>query len=353
MLKRLAYPLVLVACAAGVAYALVFLMPGHELPDWAKEALESPRTVELLSGVLPHAEAQGIDYYQLIDDTVITCDDREVGSRERALKRLEVIIKIHDYEDALDIVEGIGKTSSVTKVGTFVISDEMLAKVQTELDKISGRNPAFLLLDLETGAGLAYNIDTTYYSASSIKGINIPAICALCSGSFERFKGLMESVLIYSNNSAYETIFDTYNNRIPNISNAWRAKARLDGQYWDRLYTNYSTREFAQLWCVTWGYLIKDTETTNTLREWMGQTHHSVFVEELGGKEGYTTVSKAGWESGETAAVCEGGFVVTPSGTYLLCLMSSRPGYAEEVFAGLVRALDEAYQEYAPQKAKE
>lgn len=341
------------ACA--LAWALSGCnLPGADIPEWAQRALTSPVTEDLLSGVLPHGEVSPEDVPFVPEDTVLVCDDPELTGEDRALKRLEVIINIRDYDDALDIVQRIPKASGITRVGTFVISDEMLAKVQAELDKIAGRHPAFLLLDLETGAGLAYNIDSTYYSASSIKGINIPAICALCSGSFEANKSLMESTLVYSDNAAYERVFDTYNERIPNISNAWRKKARLDGQYWDRLYTNYSTREFAQLWCVTWGYLIKDTETTNTLRGWMSASRHSCFADAFGGREGYTVCSKAGWENtAEKKACCEGGFLVTPGGTYLLCVMTDWSGYPEAVFSGLVNALDEAYQEYAPQKAME
>ena len=342
------------ACTCVLACSLAGCeLPGTEVPEWAQEVLQSPVTEELLGGVLPHAEVSPEDVPVIFDDTVLYSDDPEVSGRDRELKRLHVIIKIYDYDDAVDIVEGIGNTSKISRVGTFVISDEMLAKVQTEVDRIAARSPAFLLLDLETGAGLAYNIDTTYYSASSIKGINIPAICALCSGSFERFKSQMKSALMYSSNGDYETVFDTYNDRIPNISNAWRAKAGLGGQYWDRLYTDYSTREFAQLWCVTWDYLRKDTETTNSLREWMSNSVHSAFAAAFGGREGYTVCSKAGWERDEKEGCCEGGYIVTPGGTYLLCIMTAKMAYPEDVLDDLARVLDEAYQEYSPQKAME
>ena len=259
---------------------------------------------------------------------------------------------IDDFEDAIAIVEGIGKTDAITTVGTFVISDEMHSLVQAELDRLiaQNRNPAFLLLDLETGAGLAYNIDTIYYSASGIKAHNMCALCYFVPESFTNSKSGMQATLQYSSNADYERVFNSYNDNIPN---QWRERAHLGKQQWGRMYTNYSTRDNAKLWLCDWDFLSGDSEAARALCSWMEASRASAFAAVVGEREGYINCSKAGWESDTVHGCNEGGFIQTPGGTYLLVIMTSQGGTPDRVLTGLVSVLDDAYQAYAPQKARD
>ena len=118
------------------------------------------------------------------------------------------------------------------------------------------------------------------------------------------------------------------------------------------MYTYCTVRELAQLWCVSWGFLTRDTDAAQTLGEWLSSGLHSCFAAEFGGLNGYTVRSKAGWSPAENLACSEGGYVVTPDGTYPLCIMTDRPGYPDELLAPLVRALDDAYRAYVPRKVR-
>ena len=77
----------------------------------------------------------------------------------------------------------------------------------------------------------------------------------------------------------------------------------------------------------------------------------SAFANELGDMEGYTNCSKPGWDD-ENDSCCEGGFVVTQDGTYLLCIMCEGSSRPDEALADLVKVLDEAYREYVPKKVR-
>ena len=316
--------------------------------------LELPGIVEdVLGKVLPHATVEegsvAVDTFTLPE--VAAIDDRESDEAIYAQIR-PIIINVHGYEDALAILKEIpGDTSAITTVGTFVISDAMLARIQAELAELDaqGSNTGFVLLDLETGAGLVYNIDRVHYSASSIKAINVCAFCYFEPRSWGESGGLMRQALVDSSNEAYEEMFNNYDENTPN---RWRWRAGLGNQQTGRMYTDYSTRDFARLWCLNWDYLTGDAAAAPVLRGWMEATYDSAFAAVLGGRAGYTVCSKAGWEFGELRACNEGGYVVTPGGTYLLCIMTDRGARPHEFLADLVSLLDQAYQEYAPQKAR-
>ena len=104
---------------------------------------------------------------------------------------------------------------------------------------------------------------------------------------------------------------------------------------------------------MDWDSLTGEGEAPAKLRDWMSASRKCAFAKVLGERDGYIVCSKAGWESGENTGCNEGGFIVSPGGTYLLITMSSMSGYPEDVFDELVGILDEAYQTYAPLKARE
>ncbi len=349
LVRRTYLRLIFAAMVAALCFAC---MGGCATIEGAKRGeLVLPKPVEhVLAKVLPHAVVSGDDVPTVEAVPVIAASDRVEDAAIAAMER-QVIINIWNFEDAIKVLNGVGNTSSLTKFGTFVISDEMLVKIQAELDRLSDqhRNPSFLLLDLETGAGLAYHIDNEYYSASGVKVHNICAICYYAPSAFATYTEPMEAALKYSSNDAYEALFNAYNENTPN---EWRARAHLGKQQWGRMYTRYTTRDNAKLWLVDWDYLMGPGDAPATMREWMSDSKKCAFSKVLGSREGYTVCSKAGWESGENNGCNEGGFIQTPGGTYLLVVMSSLGGYPDEVFDDLVEILDEAYQEYAPQKAR-
>ncbi len=325
-------------CVVAVALGVVFGARQLGLPDIYTSLTTSPVVdgEELSSG---------------LTEEQLRVQDGEVTDAVLAMER-PIKINISTYEDALAIIEGIEDVSGIYTVGSFVISGEMMAQIQNEIDRLvsAGAATSFLMLDLETGAGLAYDIDKPRYSASSIKAHSMCGTCYYAPEAFEKSNYGIYSTLVNSSNDAYSEVIFAYDS---SITDKWRARAHLNPMEWLGIYTNYSVREFAQLWTVNWDYLTQEGEIQETLRKWMGDTRYSVFAAELGIWNGYTVVSKGGWEFGEYAVSCEGGYVVSPGGTYLLCVMSDRGAHPDDLLGKMVYILDDAYQEYSTQKERE
>ena len=203
-------------------------------------------------------------------------------------------------------------------------------------------------MDLETGAGLSYRIDEEYHAGTAAMGINMTGLCALVSKAFSSSSAGIESSVKYSGEDAYEAVLDNYDKDTPD---KWRKKANLEATEGDARYPSYTTREFAQLWLANWDFLKGDSDAAKKLREWMEASRLSAFANELGDMEGYTNCSKPGWDD-ENDSCCEGGFVVTQDGTYLLCIMCEGSSRPDEALADLVKVLDEAYREYVPKKVR-
>ena len=345
------------AAASLVLCAAAFALCSCEMPEWAGKALESQPVQKVLGWVLPEASVDPADVPEVPDglaEAMGTAEGEDVPDDLLAMER-QVVINVHSFEDAAAIITDLPWfETELATFGTFVISDDSLAAIQREIDVLDTNrfDLGFLLIDLETGAGLYYNIDDLFFCASSIKAINLTAILYYHPEAFTAYYSDFRAALLRSNNESYEYIFNAYSDDIPNL---WRARVGMAEQQGGRLYTVFTCRDLSRLWCVTWDYLSQETEITANLHEWLGNSLHSCFAKVLGGRDGYQVCAKPGWNPDPTEAdTCcvEGGYVVSPGGTYLLVIMADRAGFPDEVYEGLVRALDDAYQEYAPQKEK-
>lgn len=340
-----AFAVVLALSAAAVAGCV----PAE---DTVPSNLELPQVVwDALERMMPRAVVEQADVPAIAVDTLELGDDKDVSNKELFMR--PVVINIHNLDEALAVVESLGGTSKVTVFGTFAITDEMMARIQEVIDgmETGGAEPSFLLLDLETAAGLAYNLDGEYHSGTGAMGFNMTGLCALVSKAFGSSSAGIESSVKYSSEDAYEAVFDNYDK---DFVNKWRKKAGLEelDKDADAKYPTCTTREFAQLWLANWDYLKGTGDAPKQLRAWMEASRLSAFANELGGLDGYTNCSKPGWDD-DNDTCCEGGYVVTADGTYLLCIMydgSSRP---DEALADLVKVFDEAYREYVPLKIRD
>lgn len=316
-------------------------LPQLELPGFAQW---------ILARVTPSAHVEDEDVPVVASDRLAVAVDHAHTDADLQYLR-KVVITIHDYEDAVETIESIPPSGKeLLTFGTFVISDEAKAGIENIINIWADqyRTCGFLLLDLETGAGLYYNIDDYFFSASCFKAIYLSAISSAYPDVWSRYYSYMRSAIVNSNNECYVAIFRSYPEDARNL---WRKRAHLEELEDEEPVHDVTVRELAQLWCVTWDYLNQEGEGPATMREWLTDTYQSAFSEQLGSRAGYESYSKAGWTWGYGPSSSEGGFVVSPGGTYLLIIMTDRSGSPGVVLAPMVRALNGAYQAYAPQKA--
>lgn len=226
---------------------------------------------------------------------------------------------------------------NITSFGGYTLSKELREKLQKAIDsaKKGDRNVGFVMMDIRTGQGVAYNADERFYGASTIKGFYVPAVVYSDPSSINKWEQQMKSTLQLSSNYTYEMLRKTYG---PEPIKAWAARAGIsDEGINNSLFTWYSARNLAKLWLVNYSYF-QTGGTADTVGSWMQEPNISILKSVLGGK--YTTRSKGGWKSSPERAFNDAGIVYAGNGPYVIALMSDYPGMGETGLYGIVEALD-------------
>ncbi|MDR0499963.1 MAG: serine hydrolase [Coriobacteriales bacterium] len=224
------------------------------------------------------------------------------------------------------------------------------------IDDISegGYSLSFVLYDLSNGQGLAYNADTLFYSASSIKAPYCTSLVAAQPKTLYDNYDLMYTALAYSNNVAYDSLIQNYGfNSIYSFCDD--AGITIDER--NPMYPFISARDLAKLWVRSWEFLGSDATEANDLAELLAAPNYSAIFPALGWL--YPTFTKAGWfydgaiddELGweditvqtEPCSV-DAGVVYASGHPYIMILMSDIPGSLESL-EPLAIALDNVHDE--------
>ncbi len=166
------------------------------------------------------------------------------------------------------------------------LSDEGLNSIQTALTPFTENeyDIGFVLMDIQTGSGYAYNIDQEVYGASSFKG---PVLLYGCQEALE--PGILSintvndsasNAIIYSDNRSYynmRALFEEYSE----ISLAsWLANMNIDSNVEsDTSFPHYSARESAKLWMNAYLYFTSsesDPDIVSWAQDLFSQTEVSM-----------------------------------------------------------------------------
>lgn len=205
-----------------------------------------------------------------------------------------------------------------------------------------GYTVGFTLINLNTGKGIAYNLDSRVYGASSFKGPYAAFLCqhlgdndasypsgseAAGSGVSSSIYSLMQPMILYSDNSAFSSLRNTYDSA---GFAEWLNSCGVDSEIMhDTHFPRYSTRESALLWLRTYQYLKTNTPTAQNLASLYEQTNVSFIRSGVSDDEGVEAVlNKAGWCSGSErfTGLCDAGLIKCTDGTtYLMSTMTNSP----------------------------
>lgn len=205
-----------------------------------------------------------------------------------------------------------------------------------------GYTVGFTLINLNTGKGIAYNLDSRVYGASSFKG---PYAAFLCqhlgdndasypsdsetagSGVSSSIYSLMQPMILYSDNSAFNSLRNTYDSA---GFAEWLNSCGVDSEIMhDTHFPRYSARESALLWLRTYQYLKTNTPTAQNLASLYEQTNVSFIrsgVSDNGEVE--AVLNKAGWCAGRErfTGLCDAGLIKCTDGTtHLMSTMTNSP----------------------------
>lgn len=250
--------------------------------------------------------------------------------------------------DALNSVD-----SFATAPGTFSLIEgedatplseeqqESLAAATQNIES-GGYTVGFTLINLNTGKGIAYNLDSRVYGASSFKGPYAAYLCqhlgdndasypsgseAAGSGVSSSIYSLMQPMILYSDNSAFSSLRNTYDSA---GFAEWLNSCGVDSEIMhDTHFPRYSARESALLWLHTYQYLKTNTPTAQNLASLYEQTNVSFIRSGVSDDEEVEAVlNKAGWCSGRErfTGLCDAGLIKCTDGTtYLMSTMTNSP----------------------------
>lgn len=250
--------------------------------------------------------------------------------------------------DALNSVD-----SFATAPGTFSLiegedaaplSEEQQESLAAATQNIEdgGYTVGFTLINLNTGKGIAYNLDSRVYGASSFKGPYAAYLCqhlgdndvsypsgseAAGSGVSSSIYSLIQPMILYSDNSAFSSLRNTYDSA---GFAEWLNSCGVDSEVMhDTHFPRYSARESALLWLHAYQYLKTNTPTAQNLASLYEQTNVSFIRSGVSDDEGVEAVlNKAGWCSGSErfTGLCDAGLIKCTDGTnYLMSTMTNSP----------------------------
>ena len=250
--------------------------------------------------------------------------------------------------DALNNVD-----SFATAPGTFSLiegedatplSEEQQESLVAATQNIEGGGytVGFTLINLNTGKGIAYNLDSRVYGASSFKGPYAAYLCqhlgdndasypsgseAAGSGVSSSIYSLIQPMILYSDNSAFSSLRNSYDSA---GFAEWLNSCGVDSEIMhDTHFPRYSARESALLWLHTYQYLKTNTPTAQNLASLYEQTNVSFIRSGVSDDEEVEAVlNKAGWCSGRErfTGLCDAGLIKCTDGTtYLMSTMTNSP----------------------------
>lgn len=224
------------------------------------------------------------------------------------------------------------------------ISEEQQESLAAATQNIEGGGytVGFTLINLNTGKGIAYNLDSRVYGASSFKGPYAAFLCqhlgdndasypsgseAAGSGVSSSIYSLMQPMILYSDNSAFNSLRNTYDSA---GFAEWLNSCGVDSEIMhDTHFPRYSARESALLWLRTYQYLKTNTPTAQNLASLYEQTNVSFIRSGVSDDEGVEAVlNKAGWCAGSErfTGLCDAGLIKRTDGTtYLMSTMTNSP----------------------------
>lgn len=250
--------------------------------------------------------------------------------------------------DALNSVDSFATAPSTFSLiegeDAAPLSEEQQESLAAATQNIEGGGytVGFTLINLNTGKGIAYNLDSRVYGASSFKGPYAAYLCqhlgdndvsypsgseAAGSGVSSSIYSLMQPMILYSDNNAFSSLRNSYDSA---GFAEWLNSCGVDSEIMhDTHFPRYSARESALLWLHTYQYLKTNTPTAQNLASLYEQTNVSFIRSGVSDDEGVEAVlNKAGWCAGRErfTGLCDAGLIKCTDGTtYLMSTMTNSP----------------------------
>ena len=233
------------------------------------------------------------------------------------------------------------------------LTSEQLESIESAISDI-GAECAFVMVDAQTGQGIQYNSSSLLYGASSAKawyGLYLAQLAdegsisledsVYCYGTDYPTSGtwsdpycvgaLLENTLLYSDNSAYIALRDTYD---WDGFTQWLADMDINQNIvLDQSYYPFLTAQSSvQIWANIYEYINSDAENAAWLKSLLSSTEVSFLRDALDESSTAATVfNKAGWDSASSYdwyqayldTLCDSGIVQVGGHTYFVSAIAN------------------------------
>ncbi|MDO4443087.1 MAG: serine hydrolase [Slackia sp.] len=228
------------------------------------------------------------------------------------------------------------------------LSDDQASAIMAAIDAAEEEGDVSLVLyNLNTGAGIGYNVDGTVYGASSFKAPYALYVCetkvepglvslddaisgtsaydpsSYYNGGAYQLSDLIESAIVYSDNNAFGSLRDAFDDQ---GYDDWALDLGLDDALYraDSWYPWYCARTSAKVWTEMYRYLQTESEAARYLGELTGETEVSFLRDALEGT-GAVVQDKAGWCADSDPlwnGLCDAGIVTIDGTPYVMSVMT-------------------------------
>ena len=262
------------------------------------------------------------------------------GGRWYFLQANGALFKINDMVWALNSF-GFNNLNSFNTSRS--ISSGAWDELQNAINNYSnmGCTVGFTMIDLTTGAGVAYNADWRHNSASTIKGPYVVALNKLWPWELANSESDMFITLNVSSNFTYANLCNRYGH-FP--LDYMVSEVGAGGFAWDGDYGYYSSKDLCKMWVDVADYLINGGQNAEWLQNVMGNNSHITSRGALSWT-GSTVYAKSGWVNGYVNSHNEGYLVMRGDHPYVVAIMSDNIHENSWCMANLVNAIDRAHSE--------
>lgn len=221
--------------------------------------------------------------------------------------------------------------------GNYDFNSKAGKKLKKVLKGFSRYRLSFVMIDLNSGRGIAYNPGKVQYIASSIKGPYVAAVNKYRSSSVSAgVRATMGNTIRVSSNEGYASLRRRFGHGIMRKMMGYCGIGAKE-MAWTRNYPYMSSRTLAKLWIGTYWYYYRET---NGRSAWARNLYAHPLNSFIDRALDTPTRTKPGWYPGGGYNVQnDAGVVLVDGHPYVLAVMSSACGqYAK--LAELVRAID-------------
>ena len=181
--------------------------------------------------------------------------------------------------------------SALTSFGSYTMSSSVKNKLNSAINNFinNGSRVGFYMIDLTNGKGVYYNSNSSFYSASTIKGPYVVSLNEKVPNSANNSSGLMKNAIKVSDNNAYISLRKTYGSS-PFAS--WVSDAGCTDVNTTNNYIDITPRQLAQMWAKSYEFFYSGRTNSEFCRNLFTGTLNSPISSTLGNT--YTVYSKAG-----------------------------------------------------------